>query len=139
MDRRTKWTVAIFLFVFGDGLVTQTRGSLLPTFEKSFSVSESLLELVAPAGTVGLVVTVLVVGTFSRNLDVRRYLVVAVAVGANYVGLSILPVVVGALSGEFGISTGIRVLLPAMAGVALVVLFTRLRVGSPERRSVGEL
>jgi len=78
MDRRTKWTLAIFLFVLGDGIAVQTRGSLLPTFEQSFAVSEDLLGLVAPAGTIGLVMTVLVVGMLSGRLDVRKFLVIGV-------------------------------------------------------------
>lgn len=88
MDRRKKWTLAIFLFVLGDGIAVQTRGALLSTFEQSFAVSESLLGLVAPAGTIGLVLTVLIVGMFSGSLDVKRFL--AVGVGVTIASLLLL-------------------------------------------------
>ena len=88
MDHRKKWTLAIFLFVLGDGIAVQTRGSLLPTFEQSFAVSEDLLGLVAPAGTVGLVMTVLVVGMLSGRLDVRKF--ITIGVGLSIVSLLIL-------------------------------------------------
>ncbi|WP_416841764.1 MFS transporter [Haloferax sp. DFSO52] len=81
MNRRQKWTLAIFLFVLGDGIVVQTRGPLLPAFGQSFSVSESLLGLVAPAGTVGLVATVLTVGMLSGRLDARKFLAIGTGVG----------------------------------------------------------
>nr|WP_170864844.1 MFS transporter [Halogranum amylolyticum] len=53
-------------------MITQLRGALLPNFQQTFAVSEQLLGFVAPAGTLGLVATVLVVGMLSGRLDLRR-------------------------------------------------------------------
>jgi fucose permease len=72
MGQRRQWTAVIFLFVLGDGMVAQLRGSLLPNIQQTFTLSEGLLGLVTPASTVGLVAAVLLVGMWSGRLDVRR-------------------------------------------------------------------
>lgn len=82
MRSRRLWLAAVFLFVFGDALTLQTRGALLASFRTTFGVSEGLLGLVAPAGTVGFVAAVLAVGFLAGRLDVRRGLVLGVAVTA---------------------------------------------------------
>lgn len=72
MDSRRQWTAVLFLFILGDGMVTQLRGALLPNFQQTFAVSEQFLGFVAPAGTLGLVATVLIIGMLSGRLDLRR-------------------------------------------------------------------
>ncbi len=79
---RRVWLVAIFLFIVGDGLTLQTRGPLLRSFEADFGVSEALLGLVAPAGTIGFVVAVLVVGFLAGRVDITRWLLVGVGITA---------------------------------------------------------
>ena len=86
MDSRRLWLVAIFLFVLGDGLTLQTRGPLLRSWEAEFQVSEGLLGLVAPAGTVGFVVAVLLIGMLAGRIDLKRW----VLVGIGLTGLSLL-------------------------------------------------
>ncbi len=79
MDRRRPWLFAVFLFVFGDAIALQSRGALLASFESTFGVSEGVLGLVAPAGTVGFVLAVLAVGFLAGRLDARRTMLVAIA------------------------------------------------------------
>jgi fucose permease len=74
MDKRTLWAAALFLFVVGDGVATQVRGALLPNSKGSFSVSDSLLGPVAPAGTVGYLVAAVAVGFAADRIDTRRFL-----------------------------------------------------------------
>lgn len=91
MASRRLWTAALFLFVAGDGAVMQLRGALLPNIGRTFDVSERLLGLVAPAGTVGLVAAVLLVGMLAGRLDLRRAILVGattVAVVLAFVGIA---------------------------------------------------
>jgi fucose permease len=74
MDKRTLWAAALFLFVVGDGAATQVRGALLPSIKESFTVSDSLLGFVAPAGTVGYLVAAVAVGFAAHRIDTRRFL-----------------------------------------------------------------
>ena len=111
MERRRAWAATIFLFVIGDAVVTQTRGPLLARFQSSYGVSESLLGLVAPAGTLGFVVAILAVGTVSGRIDLRTALAVsALAAGGALLAMSVAPayslflgalVVQGAAMGAF--------------------------------------
>lgn len=78
LESRKLWVGAIFLFVLGDALTLQTRGALLPSFQSSFGVSESMLSLVAPAGMVGFVLAVLAIGFMAGRIDAKRALVVGV-------------------------------------------------------------
>lgn len=82
MASRRLWVGAIFLFVLGDALTLQTRGALLASFRSSFGVSEGLLGLVGPAGTVGFVAAVLAVGFVAGRIDLKRGLVVGAGVTA---------------------------------------------------------
>jgi|AntDeeMinimDraft_5_1070356.scaffolds.fasta_scaffold06668_1 predicted MFS family arabinose efflux permease len=79
MNSRRVWVVAIFLFVMGDAVATQIRGALLESFQTSFGVSEGLLGLIAPAGTVGFVVAIVAIGFVSGRIDLKRTLLVGVA------------------------------------------------------------
>ncbi|WP_136686628.1 MFS transporter [Halorhabdus amylolytica] len=72
MNDRQRWTAAIFAFVVGDALAFQMRGSVLPRVADAFDVSEAVLGLVAPAGTTGFLLAVLVVGLLAGHLPIRR-------------------------------------------------------------------
>ncbi|MFC6903593.1 MFS transporter [Halalkalicoccus tibetensis] len=101
MERRTRWTAAIFLFVALDAASLQIRGALLPQFEATFDVSPSLLGLVAPAGTAGLFLTVLVVGLAAGRIRVHRTLLIAVLGSGGFLlvmsGAPVYPLFLGAL------------------------------------------
>ena len=62
----------------------QSRGALLSRFEADFGVTESLLGLVDPAGTVGFVVAIVLVGLLAGRLDVRRTMVVGAIAMATF-------------------------------------------------------
>jgi MFS family permease len=82
--QRRWWTIAILLFIGLDGVGFQMRGALIPRLEQQFGVSESLLGLIAPAGTVGFLLTVITIGTIAGRVDMKRSLLF----GAALVGLS---------------------------------------------------
>ena len=110
MTSRRRWTAVLFLCVVADGMTAQLRGALLPNFQRTFEVSERLLGFVAPAGTVGLVVAVLVVGMLSGRLDVRR----SVLVGA--VGTAVCLGVVS-IASSYGLLLALFLLQGASIGV----------------------
>ena len=66
----------------GDGLTLQTRGPLMRSFEADFAVSEGLLGLVAPAGTVGFVVAVLIIGLLAGRIDLKRWILTGLGITA---------------------------------------------------------
>ena len=78
MKSRTTWTVAIFLFVFADAIAMQMRGALLPSFQETFAVSEGMLGLIAPAGTVGFLLAVLAIGLLAGRIAPERALLFGV-------------------------------------------------------------
>lgn len=82
MNERRRWTVAIFLFTIGDAVALQVRGAIIPSLREEFQVSEALLGLVAPAGTAGFIVAVLLVGTAAGRLNVRRTVLLALGAAA---------------------------------------------------------
>jgi MFS family permease len=82
MDERRRWTAAIFLFTIGDALALQVRGAIIPSLRAEFGASEALLGLVAPAGTAGFIVAILLVGTAAGRLDVRKTVLVALGIAA---------------------------------------------------------
>lgn len=82
MNRRTLWLGVAFCFVAGDAMAMQSRGPLLSSFEETFGVSEALLGLVAPAGTVGFVLAIVSVGFLAGRLEPRRTLLVGASVMA---------------------------------------------------------
>lgn len=82
MQRQRLWVGAIFLFVVGDAIALQIRGPLLTSFQSSFNVSEGLLGLVAPAGTLGFVISVVAVGFAAGRISFNRGLIAGVGVTA---------------------------------------------------------
>ena len=73
---RRLWTVAIFLSVATTGAMLQARGAVLPSLAGDFGPPEWQLGLVAPAGTVGYLVVMVVVGSGAGHLDSRRFILV---------------------------------------------------------------
>ncbi|WP_188883938.1 MFS transporter [Halarchaeum grantii] len=82
MSARRRWTAAVFGFTVGDALALQVRGALVPSLQRAFDVDPALLGLVAPAGTVGFLCTVLLAGAAAGRLDVRRTVLAALAVAS---------------------------------------------------------
>lgn len=84
--------IAIFLFVGITGATIQARGALVPTFETFFGVSKSQLGLLTPVGTVGYLVAMLTLGSASGRVDVRRFLLLGVALtGVSLLALGAAP------------------------------------------------
>jgi len=107
---RRAWVVVLFAFVAVDGALIQARGALVPVFEDVFTVSESYLGLVTPVGTVGFVLAMLIFGTASGRIDIKRFLVISVAatIGSVLVlGLSPTYLLLLVFIGVRSFSTGI--------------------------------
>jgi len=87
-DRRNRrrWTVAVFLTMACTGAIMQVRGAVLPTLEGYFAVPEWQLGLIAPAGTVGYLLVILVVGSSAGRVNARRF----IALGAFGTGTALL-------------------------------------------------
>jgi MFS family permease len=78
--RRYLWPVAVIIFVGIDALGFQMRGALLPTLQNSFTISTEVLGLVATAGTLGFVVSVLGVGLVGGRLNAHHVMFASVGV-----------------------------------------------------------
>ena len=78
MRDRTRWTAVLFLLVGTHGVISQTRGPLLASFEASFGVSPGLLGLVVPAASIGLLLAVVLLGMNAGRIGVRRGLLLGV-------------------------------------------------------------
>lgn len=77
-DNLKIWTLALFLFASLGAAVLQMRGALLASIQQTFSVSESLLGLIAPAGTVGFSISVLATGMIAGRIDFKKFLLIGV-------------------------------------------------------------
>jgi fucose permease len=89
---RAGWTVAVFAFVALEGAVLQMRGAVVPALRETFGAPASLVGLVAPAGTVGFVVTVALAGALAGRLGTRRLLFVGAAgAGAGVLAMGLAP------------------------------------------------
>jgi fucose permease len=92
MKGRTRWTLAILVFVAVDAVSLQIRGALLPSIGEAFDVGEGALGLVAPAGTVGFLIAVLAVGMVAGRVPIKLSLVGGVACGALFLaGMAVAP------------------------------------------------
>ncbi len=58
----------------------QVRGPLLSHFQETFLVSKSLLGLIAPAGSVGFIATVLAMGMASGRVRIKKFLLLGVGI-----------------------------------------------------------
>jgi MFS family permease len=89
---RRWWTVAIFGFVALEGAGLQMRGAVIPALRRTFDAPEWQLGLVAPAGTLGFVLMVVLVGAIAGRFDTRRLLVVGVVgTGAGIMVMGVAP------------------------------------------------
>ena len=74
LDNKKKWTVSALLYLGLGAVVMQMRGAMLPNFQAEFGVSESLLGLVSPAGTLGFTVVALTTGMIAGRVNIRKYI-----------------------------------------------------------------
>ncbi len=89
---RRRWTVAIFGFIALEGAALQMRGAVIPALRRTFDAPEWQLGLVAPAGTLGFLITVMLVGAFGNQFDTRRLLLVGVVGTAlGVLGMGVAP------------------------------------------------
>ncbi|MBS3793261.1 hypothetical protein KGY77_11540 [Candidatus Bipolaricaulota bacterium] len=91
ISHRSSWSLIIFVFAFLGEAVLQLRGALLPNFQNTFGVSESLLRLVAPMGTLGFILTVPAARLAAGHLPVKNFLLagaIITTVGIFLMGLS---------------------------------------------------
>lgn len=76
---RRRWAVVIFAFAALVGLLLQTRGALLPSFQATFDVTEGQLGLLAPLAAAASFLTVLVVGLRAGDVPLERTLTLGLA------------------------------------------------------------
>ncbi|MFD1570825.1 MFS transporter [Halorubrum laminariae] len=79
MDRARAWTVAVFSFIFADAVAVQARGPILASLGEEFGASTAALGLVAPAGTAGFLVAVVVTGILAGRVRMRPTLLAGAA------------------------------------------------------------
>lgn len=100
MTGRRAWVEIAFAFIAGDAMALQSRGALLASFEGEFGVSQSLLGLIAPAGTLGFVLAIVLAGFLAGRVDARRVMGLGVILTiASLVVLASAPVYVLLLVG----------------------------------------
>lgn len=107
---RAVWTITLFGLAALGGVALQARGALLVSFEETFGVSEAALGLVTPAGTIGFVTVVVLVGLLAGRLRMRLWLVCGVA------GTAIGFFLIG-LAPTFGLLLGTIILRNAATGM----------------------
>ncbi len=73
-ESKEQWTVSALLYLGLGAVVMQFRGAMLPNFQAEFGVSESLLGLVSPAGTIGFTVVALTTGMVAGRVDIRKFI-----------------------------------------------------------------
>jgi len=91
LNSKKKWTLATFLYLGLGAVVIQLRGALLLNFQNTFGVSESLLGLVAPAGTLGFTAIALTTGMIAGRIRIRRLIQIGAlltAITTFLIGLS---------------------------------------------------
>jgi len=89
---RRLWTATIFLTVAVAGATLQVRGAVLPTLEGFYGVPEWQLGLVAPAGTVGYLLVMLLVGSSAGRVDTKRVITLgALATAAALLVMGLAP------------------------------------------------
>ncbi|QGN06048.1 MFS transporter [Halorhabdus sp. CBA1104] len=102
--------LALFAFVTLDGALIQARGALVPTWKETFTTSETFLGLITPVGTVGFVAAMVVFGSASGRIDIKRALLAGIAVtaaAALLIGASPTFLLLLAFIGLRGFGTGI--------------------------------
>ncbi len=90
-EDKKQWTVSALMYLGLGAVVMQFRGAMLPNFQAEFGVSESLLGLVSPAGTIGFTVIALTTGMVAGRVDIRKYIQIGAlltAVTTFFIGLA---------------------------------------------------
>ncbi|WP_324755955.1 MFS transporter [Haloarcula montana] len=90
-DTRRWWTLAVFAYVALEGAGLQMRGAVIPELRATFGAPDWQLGLVAPAGTLGYLLVVMVVGVVASRFDTRRLLLlgfVGTGVGIFFMGVA---------------------------------------------------
>jgi fucose permease len=83
-DERRPWALALFSFAALVGLLLQTRGALLPSFQTTFGVTESQLGLLAPLASLASFAVVAVVGLRAGDVPLERGLSLSLAAVAVF-------------------------------------------------------
>ena len=78
-SNRRAWTVVIFATMVLTGVAMMVRGPVIPELERTFGAPTWQLGLIAPAGTVGYLIVIAVVGFGAGRVDSRRLVVVGLA------------------------------------------------------------
>jgi len=107
---RRWWTIAIFGYIALEGAGLQMRGAVIPALRRTFDAPEWQLGLVAPAGTVGFLLTVMLIGAVAGRFDTKRLLVVGIlGTGVGILVMGVAPsfaFFLAALAGR-GLMTGV--------------------------------
>jgi fucose permease len=85
---RRQWALVVFAFAALVGLLLQTRGALLPSFQAAFDATEAQLGLLAPLASAASFLTVLVIGLRAGDVHLER----ALTLGLAGVALALLAV-----------------------------------------------
>ncbi len=85
---RKLWTAAVFTFILLAGMTVQIRGALVPTFKSVFFTPDSLVGLVAPAGSLSLMAGVLLVGMRAGKVDFKKLLLIGSGLSALFTFLA---------------------------------------------------
>lgn len=101
--------LAIFLFVGWGAAAMQARGALLVNIQDTFPVSYSALGLIAPAVTIGFIVSVLTIGVAMGRIDIWKFLLIGT-------GLSFLSFILVASSSVFPLLLGFFVITGVSSG-----------------------
>lgn len=91
LDNKKKWTLSALLYLGLGAVVMQFRGAMLPNFQVEFGVSESLLGLVSPAGTMGFTMIALTMGLVAGRVDIKKFIQIGVILTAAttfFIGLA---------------------------------------------------
>jgi MFS family permease len=92
LDTRRRWTLAVFGYVALEGAALQMRGAVVPVLRETFGAPAWQLGLVAPAGTVGFVLLVAVVGAVAGRFEVHRlFLAGIVGTGVGLLAMGLAP------------------------------------------------
>lgn len=75
-SNRRLWTAAIFAVMVLGGVAMMARGPIVVELGETFDAPEWQLGLIAPAGTIGYLVVIAVVGFGAGHLDTQRFVVV---------------------------------------------------------------
>lgn len=89
---RMRIGVVVFSFVAVSGALIQIRGTLLSSFQETFTVSPGELGLLTPVATIGFTLAILLIGPASGRIDVRRFMAGSIALtGVAVVAFAFAP------------------------------------------------